>query len=88
MTLNFVTPPPPKTPGGRHLLYVTQEVQDQLRDRQGDWALLLEAATPTARNAIHAYCKRHPEFETTCRVVDHAEDKSPLYDVYVRYVGE
>lgn len=86
--LNFTAPPPSKTPGGRHLLYMTAEVQEQLRDRQGEWALLLEATGSSTRNAVYAYCRRHPEFETTCRIVDHSEDKAPIYDVYVRYVGE
>jgi hypothetical protein len=88
MTIRFENPPTSAShgKGGSGPKYLTHEIQEQLRSRPNEWALVMERASHIARAAVHNYCRRRPWFQTTVRTVDKEPDGARIFNVYVRYV--
>jgi hypothetical protein len=94
MTLKFVAELPLEAQR-RSRMYsptFTPEVQNALRDRPGEWALISEKTT--SRQNVHNWKLKHPEFEFAMRssneVMPGNPETRPGYRVYVyaRFVGD
>lgn len=90
---------PPMTPGrGRLGKYPWQEIADQLKERPGEWALVLTGldASPITSINTGKYVAFQPprSFEAVSRSRAPKGQETPqpstgkVYDIYVRYLGE
>lgn len=77
--------PPISRFGGRDPLF-TGEVLAALRERPGQWACIKHAHA--ASSSAASFRRRHPNYETTTRVVGKQDNGRPLFDLYARYIGD
>jgi hypothetical protein len=83
--IEFGEPPPPSSGVG----HCHAEIARQLRDRPGDWALVLRGVrgsygTSISKGRLVPY-QPAGSFEAVCRTVD---SKNRLFDIWARYVGD
>lgn len=82
MSVEWKEPPAPKGRGSSWIF--TPEFYEELKTKPNEWALFKSSAY-----AAQAYklSKRMPDLQVTCRRAGENEKKTPLYDIYVRYVS-
>lgn len=61
----------------------TSEFYEQLKARPNEWALFREG---TYASRAYKMRERYPDLEVTLRRAGANDNKTPLYDIYVRYV--
>lgn len=85
MSIEWAEPPGVQRTGRRGTV-ITSDIVTTLRANPRRWACIAHGSTSPA--TAHLYAKRHPEFEGVVRRVGKDERGKPLFDLYLRYVGE